>query len=312
MSKLPFYLNRIRSAACRDGLLAAARETKRIGNRLTGSLYYGFVLDDPRVIWGDWDVCVVLDGCRPDVLGEVEAEYDFLPHHIPTVTSVGSTSEEWLDVTFDVEYRGYLGKTGYVTGNPWTDSHGLLDELALLDEVWRYAWDEERGTQPPRPLTDRAIAAWRTRNLQQMVVHYMQPHFPSIPDPLDSGMELKTFGDEWPNRVWDRLEANDITSERVWGAYRTNCRHVLEEVRLLLHNLDAPKVVITSDHGNAFGEWGYYGHPGAVPIPALRTVPWVETSATDKRTHAPDDYDTDEQSNEAVSDRLSALGYRRE
>lgn len=56
-----------------------------------------------------------------------------------------------------------------------------------------------------------------------------------------------------------------LTLRRCWG-----------EVSELLKNLSDKKVVITSDHGEAFGEWGIYGHPGGVYIKALTEVPWFE------------------------------------
>ena len=312
MTKIPFYLNRIRTAACEDGLGTAARETSRIVIRTVSRGFYSFyyTLNEPDIIWDGWDVCIILDACRPDVLFELKDEYDFISDQIPTRTSVGSTSTEWIDSTFDAEYDGYITETAYITGNPFSDNYSELNRLALLDEVWRYAWNADDGTQPPRPLTDRAITIWREKSPKRMIVHYMQPHFPSIPDPLSSGMELDTFGEEWPDRVWDQLETGELSVDRVRKAYLANCRYVLDEVELLLDNLDAPRVVITADHGNAFGEWGHYGHPEGALLPALRRVPWVETTGTDKRTHTPDTYTRDEQTATTVTDRLSALGYR--
>lgn len=310
MSKIPFYFNTIRARAREDGFRAAAREINHIVSRNIASVYYSAVLDDPETIWGDWDVCIVLDACRPDLLTAVTDEYGFLPRQIPTVRSVGSTSTEWIEANFDPEYRRYLRDTAYITGNPYTDQYPELAELSLLDEVWRYAWDVDSGTQPPRPLTDRAITVWREQSPERLIVHYMQPHFPSIPDSLDSKIDLESFGEEWTNSVWDQLAAGELSDERIWEAYLENCRYVLNEVELLLDNLDAARVVITADHGNAFGEWGHYGHPGDSPVPWLQHVPWVETTGTDQGTHVPDTYTSENCVETTVSDRLSALGYR--
>lgn len=312
MSKIPFYLNNIKAKAREDGLRAAASEINHIVSRNIASVYYSTVLDDPETIWGDWNVCIVLDACRPDLLTEVTDEYGFLPRKIPTIRSSGSTSTEWIEANFNTEFHRFLTETVYITGNPYTDQYSQLDELSLLDEVWRYAWDVESGTQPPRPLTDRAITVWRDQSPERMIVHYMQPHFPSIPDPLDSKMDLESFGNEWTNSVWDQLAAGELTDERVWEAYLENCRYVLDEVELLLDNLDASRVVITADHGNAFGEWGCYGHPRDTPVPWLQQVPWVETTGADNRTHVPDTYTSKSRVDTTVSDRLSALGYRNE
>jgi glucan phosphoethanolaminetransferase (alkaline phosphatase superfamily) len=72
--------------------------------------------------------------------------------------------------------------------------------------------------------------------------------------------------------------------------------------------LDAETVIITSDHGNAIGEWGIYGHPIHMPIAELQTVPWIKTTAIDKQSHEPEavrksTVDPD------IEGRLRQLGY---
>jgi len=82
-------------------------------------------------------------------------------------------------------------------------------------------------------------------------------------------------------------------------------------VELLLKNVDAEQVAITADHGEAFGEYGFYHHPVACPLSCVREVPWVETTATDTeslRPTAPHPESTLTTAN--VEDRLAELGYR--
>jgi len=61
--------------------------------------------------------------------------------------------------------------------------------------------------------------------------------------------------------------------------YEQNLRLVMEEVTDLVEDLDG-KVVITSDHGEAFGEKGVWGHHVETHIPALLEVPWMEVEGT--------------------------------
>ncbi|MFB6187842.1 MAG: hypothetical protein ABEI86_13380, partial [Halobacteriaceae archaeon] len=78
---------------------------------------------------------------------------------------------------------------------------------------------------------------------------------------------------------------------------------------LLLANVDADHVVITADHGEAFGEWGSTGHTISFPHPAVKKVPWVSTSASDGRQYDPD---TVKESQRDEFDRqalLENLGY---
>lgn len=99
----------------------------------------------------EWDLLVILDACRVDVLNEVSSEYDFLPDSVSSISSVGRLSEEWIDTTFSQASVGEVSETAYITGNPHTDR--LLDpsDFTLLDEVWRYNWDDDTGTTPAPP-----------------------------------------------------------------------------------------------------------------------------------------------------------------
>jgi hypothetical protein len=202
------------------------------------------------------------------------------------------------------------------------------DRLGTLDEVWRYAWDDDLGTIRSRPLTYRAIAHAREADPDRLVVHYMQPHFPSIPEPVAAdGIALGEFGDE-PIQVWEDLRFGRREVETAWAHYRENLRYVLDEVALLLDNVDADRVAITADHGNAFGEWHLYGHAEGVALPCLREVPWYLTEAADRRTHEPREYEGAEDAilggeddggdpgessadpEDEVARRLEQLGYR--
>ncbi|MFB6204349.1 MAG: hypothetical protein ABEJ75_01755 [Candidatus Nanohaloarchaea archaeon] len=56
--------------------------------------------------------------------------------------------------------------------------------------------------------------------------------------------------------------------------YEENLRLAMEAARELVKDLDG-KVVITSDHGEAFGEEGVWEHHVETHIPALLDVPWL-------------------------------------
>lgn len=265
----------------------------------------------------DWDVLVILDTCRPDVLEEVASDYSFLPESVPIHQSVGSTSWEWLHDTFVPAYADEVSRTAYVSANAHTDRFG--DEFQIesdgfhsFDEVWRYGWDDEFNGIPPRPVTERAITTGRTTDVDRLIVHYMQPHTPYRSLDISANVNADTPGD-MSLSIWDLLQIGAISREDAWNAYQDNLEWVLKEVELLLSNLDAEKVVLSSDHGEAFGEWGLYGHYRHVPIPALREVPWVITSASDERTYEPtlDTHETTNTENDfTVEERLNALGYR--
>jgi hypothetical protein len=245
-------------------------------------------------------------------MAEVADEYDFVTADSTTV-SVGSATEEWLEKNFTEEYADEIRRTTYVTGNPHS-AEGLDDQrFAHYDEVWTYAWDDEDRTVPARAVTDRAITAARGGDTERMIVHYMQPHHPFVPCP-ELNRDVGYFEEATWNHIGEMLQEGATTRERVWEGYRENLRYVLDDVALLLENIDAETVAITSDHGNALGEFGVYGHPLYVPLRSLKEVPWVVTSATDSGTYDPttgdDERMDDSPSSETVADRLRNLGYK--
>lgn len=239
----------------------------------------------------------------------VVSEYDFL-QDLDSIWSVDSKTHAWLEKTVDRTPAETLQRTAYVTGNPFSESILDDDSFGGLDEVWRYAWDDSPGTVPPRPITDRAIHLGRHDSFDRLLIHYMQPHVPFLDWEKRRSLNMGNFGadeSEVPD-TWERLRIGEVEKEEVWRAYRENLRTVLDDIELLLTNLNAEDVVITSDHGNAMGEWGIYGHPLHMPFEPLRKVPWVRTTAEDRETYYPEEYDTTENES-SIESRLRALGY---
>lgn len=271
----------------------------------------------------EWDVLVLLDGCRVDLLSGVADEYAFLDNR-ETLRSVGSTSREWLAKTFVDEYSAAVSETVYVTANPYTDeilapggaegnnspfnpanwSSLNATSFQSVEEVWRDRWDDSLGTVPPRRVTDRTISVDRDLDPKRLIVHYMQPHQPFL-GILDGDDEPP----DWARgNLWHALQRGDVSRSVLWDAYEENLRLVLDEVALLRENLDADRMIISSDHGNALGEWGIYGHPNGFPHPAVKRVPWVRTSAEDNGSYEPTT-ETGSEPPASVTDRLEDLGY---
>ena len=257
----------------------------------------------------DWDVLVILDACRPDTLEAVSEGYDFLPSTVDTTFSLGSSSWPWMARNFTAEFASEMVDTAYIVGNPFSEEYLEDDEFGLLDEVWRYAWDEELGTIRSRPLTDRAIRVARSGDFDRLIVHYMQPHFPSVPQHLGYATDLERWGIHWDS-PWEDVNAGNVERSELLEAYRANLEYVLDDIELLLRNVDAERVVISADHGNAFGEWGVWGHPQE-PLPVLRRVPWVVARGHDSGEYVPEtEYERERDVDEDVRDeRLRALGY---
>ena len=313
----------------------AQESTRRIKNEpirgIPRSLYYAYVSSllsiskrypiGTNIFERDWDVLIVLDCCRIDAAQEVTDEYDFISD-IGSIRSVGSTSMEWLVQTFRRQFVNEIQRTAYVSGNPYItpvfrnrdvppgklsipfgpNEYDIVDptDFLYLDEIRKYGVNEDTGAIHPRTITDRAISVARHYNPDRLVVHYMQPHEPHIGDKHGLG-----------GNIFNRLQKGNITKDEAWRSYLENLRLVLDDLKILLENMDASNVVITADHGEAFGEYGFYAHPIGCPLPAVRRVPWIETTATDMESYEPQ-IDINENNNETIDldQHLKDLGYK--
>ncbi|WP_232688583.1 hypothetical protein [Halobacterium zhouii] len=262
----------------------------------------------------EWDVLIVLDACRWDALNEVKNEYKWLPENIPKVTSRGSHSREWMQENFVDKFPEERANTDYICWNVFESFELSEDNWHSLDPVWRTGgWDNDKGCIPPREVTDRGISKWRSTEADQLILHYMQPHTPYRNLEKVERLTEDRIGVEKTGRmtVWKLIRRGEVSPEEAWDAYIDNLRWVLDDLEILLENLDAEKVVLTADHGDCFGEFGFYGHPKGVPLPVLARVPWVEVSAEDTHSYEPTiEKETELEMNESVENRLEQLGYR--
>src|SRR5699024_6525154 len=107
----------------------------------------------------DWDVLIILDACRADLVEEVADKYAFITD-VGRFRSRGSKTTDWMSRNFTDDYADEMARTAYITGNPFSRRVDG-ERFAILDEVWRYGWDADVATIPAEPITDRAIDTWR-------------------------------------------------------------------------------------------------------------------------------------------------------
>lgn len=250
----------------------------------------------------DWDVLVILDACRADIYRDVINE------DAESIWSVGSSSEEWMSHTFTSSLD--VSGTAYVTGNIYSRDYLDENDFYRIEEVWRYGWDDEAGTIPPRPVTNEAIRTWRETAADRMIVHYMQPHFPAIGSDIElgGGTTQDEFGNGTTVNIWSEMRSGAIDAETAWEAYRDNLEFIWSDVELLMKNVDGT-VGVTADHGNGFGKWGVYGHPSKLVFPKLRRVPWDSYYCSDEMTHQPEEASKEDTADDTVEERLESLGY---
>lgn len=274
----------------------------------------------------DWDLLIVLDACRVDTLREVADEYESI-NEVNSIWSVGSTSPEWIANTFRKDWLEDIGETTYISANGYSDavlakyryppanntppidfsSWSVVDEMALRSHVplWKEKHDDKFQSVLPQTVTDHVIEHARSQEDGRILAHYIQPHLPYLGYAYRDDREMTAVEENG----YQLLEKGQASRDDVYDAYRETLRMVLDEIEVLLQNVDAEKVVITADHGEAFGEWAAYGHPEGFPHPVVRKVPWIEVSATDEGTREPT-IEVEDDTRVDIEEHLRDLGYR--
>jgi hypothetical protein len=193
----------------------------RVGRTRVNNAWYKLTTPDGYdLAEEDWDVVVILDGCRYDQF----AMTNWLDGTLESRISPASESWEFMRSNFqDRQFHD----TVYVTANPhWYKLddgvfHHVVDLLSS-------AWDDEHNTVLPGAVAERALAAHERFPKKRLVVHFMQPHFPFIGE---RGRQLDQKGitlhlDEESGmdemNIWSAAERGKVPLEEVEAAYAEN------------------------------------------------------------------------------------------
>jgi len=285
-----------------------AMEAKKVYTHKLLNTPYSYVMDR------DWDILVILDGCRYDLFNETQELDGDLDGTLNPTISPASCTRQWLQESFPTEYPD----TVYVSANPQTQIHGVEDRFFRSIRVWDECWSDEHNTARPDEVIPRAIDKSQKYQNKRIIVHLVQPHYPFIGD-LGQKIDHRGFHEkaragkpveaESGKTIWDRLKNGQVTKKIVWEAYKENLELALSNVKTLIEELDG-KIIITSDHGNALGEWGIYGHPCGLYHSSLVKVPWFETEFEERREIIAEKIASTTDSNDnRIKERLADLGY---
>jgi hypothetical protein len=272
-----------------------------------------------KVMEKDWDNLILLDACRFDMFEEV---YEG-PGEMTQKLSAGSSTPDFLKTNFEGEE---LIDTVYVTGNPQVNVHTDSPFHTIIN-VWEEDWSDQLNTVTPSAMKEKTIEVANRYPNKRIISHFVQPHYPFIGDfgqsimSHQAGLELskrmannQAAKSDYEN-VWLQLRKGKISFQDIKKAYYENLEITLPHVNDLLENL-AGKTVVTSDHGNAYGErfgptpFKVYGHPSQVYLKNLVEVPWLEYTSGERKNIISEKPQSDEEfSSKVASDRLKDLGY---
>ena len=268
----------------------------------------------------DWDNLIILDACRYDMFKVVNDIKGQLEYRI----SRGSATNQFLKENFKGKV---FFDTIYVTSNPMVNYH-IPNSFAKIISVWEKGWHEKYGTVLPDTMVEFARMANTMFPNKRLIIHFLQPHYPFIGKVSrvkigeHEGLKSRNFfrdnmeKDHRTQEIWNMLRIGKVSKNDVWEAYNENLRIVMGHVKNLIPNLEG-KTVITSDHGNLFGEMvlpfpvRYYGHTSGIFHRNLVKVPYFIPPFTSRKTIVVSDTmgKTDSIKNVDLEKKLEALGY---
>jgi len=225
-----------------------------------------------KIMDENWDYLIILDACRYDYF---EKFNNMIEGHLEKKISSSSCTYEWLEKNFSGKK---FPDTIYITANPrihtgWFKKWVLKNKNPFyhIEDVWKYKWDEELETVLPNEMNDVVKKMIKKYPYKRMIIHYLQPHPPYIDK---DGNKIITSKSRTP------LRKGEISRKMAIDAYIRNLKLVLNAVKNLLENLNG-KIIITADHGECFGEWLLFSHPGKTYVKELVEIPWFSIRKDD-------------------------------
>lgn len=268
----------------------------------------------------DWDTLLLFDAARAD---EVDRLLTGMDRQSETRVSLGSATYEFAPNNFS---DGPYLDTVYVTANPHIQ-RTVDDQFHRIVNVWKDAWTDP-GTVYPDTMAQAVRDAHEEYPHKRIIGHFMQPHVPYIGDTAatlpDAAQQasiqhtrdmLLGQGEaaDVPNAI-QLLEQGRLSREQVLTAYRESLEIAWAEIEALLETLPG-RIVVSSDHGEAFGEFSLarlsriYGHPDETPAGPLVEVPWI-VEPGERREIREGARHSETVEGSIVEDRLTDLGYR--
>jgi len=257
--------------------------------------------DGTYILEEEWDNLIILDACRYDVFEEIYKKRK-LRGRLEYRISRGTDTLSFLLENFSL--KDYYEDIVYVTANPFVDKV-LRGRFFRIVSVWKTGWDERYRTVLPSTMYKYALKALKKYPDKRLIIHFIQPHYPYLVAPnIDDDSLNKLRKDILEGkipRVKNRREKRVsflkiaqrdfylyIDRKLHWLIYKKNLEIVMDYVERLINVLPG-RTVVTSDHGEAFGEklhpllpFRVYGHVYKLRIPAIVKVPWLIIEPEDK------------------------------
>ena len=236
-----------------------------------------------KILEEDWKYLIILDACRYDYFKKAIKKVG-IKGRLEKRISLASETTEFLKRNFK-DYQDII----YITANPFVNKF-LDGKFFKIVSVWKFRWDYKEKTVLPSSMVDEAIKVVKEFPDKRVIIHFIQPHYPFIGyKSRDTSLEdlrtevikgVKFRGNIAISKIHEFYSIPiymEFDVKMLKKMYMNNLMLVLKEVKRLIKYLNG-KIVITADHGEAFGERigiiKIYGHPKSVRIKPLILVPW--------------------------------------
>ena len=273
----------------------------------------------------EWDHLIILDACRCDIFEQIYKEF-FTNSNIKLecIKSSASSTMEFVRKNFnDSLIKDRMKDVVFVNSNPMIDytlGKNIKNIFYKYIPIWRKYWDFKLGTVRPEDVYYSTLKVFLKYPNKSFIIWFLQPHYPYIDEKYKY---ISSLGREFMNKsimysqhetsakILMKLLKNIISKrclaagipdelaelmrkdcQKVFEAYTMNLYLVLKYVKKLTEVLPG-QIVISSDHGEAFGEplskflpIPVYGHPSRVRISSLIKVPYliIENNITQKES----------------------------
>jgi len=229
----------------------------------------------------DWDICIILDACRYDTFKQENT----IKGELEPRRSPNSCTQHWVRDAFPNSPQQdivYLSANPYISNKTLKSLGKPIPYFYAIFNIWDLGWDKTLATVSPDDVNYEVFKHIGNYNNKRYIIHYMQPHYPFIGSKYHDGTgwgivnhAVPVSTEPPPNTIWTKLEKGEISAKEVKGYYTDNLKFVLSYVKKVVNKYHrSRKIVITSDHGECFGEYGLSNHPCDQTVDELTVVPW--------------------------------------
>lgn len=156
------------------------------------------------ILTQDWDLYIVLDGCRYDVFSKMYKKYFGTEGVLKEVRGF-IRSSEWMYHNFND--REECKDVIFINHTIMFNECIPIRKFNKVVDVWKDNWNYEYGTVLPESITTEALKQIKHNSSKRFIVHYITPHSPFLNKKYLGLGEIDT-----PEKILDGFDKNKRTN----------------------------------------------------------------------------------------------------